>query len=95
MANMGGQCEAKTLAPKQTQVQEQLSILDDVIEMLSQSVDRINNKVADVLKQEPPCGTVNKEPESMVPLAQRIRSASNRIKNITESINSISDRCEL
>ena len=95
MANMGGQCEAKTLAQKQTQVQTQLGILDEVIETLSQSVDRLNNKVADALTQEPPCGTVNKEPESIVPLAQRISGASNRIKNIAESINSISDRCEL
>jgi predicted RNase H-like nuclease (RuvC/YqgF family) len=93
MANLGGSCEKLTV--KQTQVSEQLGILDEAIEMLSQSVDRMNNRVADVLKQEPPCGTVSNEPESIVPLAQRIRGASSRIKNIAESINSISDRCEL
>lgn len=92
MANLGGSCEKLTV--KQTQVSEQLGILDEAIEMLSQSVDRMNNRVADVLKQEPP-GTVSNEPESIVPLAQRIRDASSRIKNIAESINSISDRCEL
>ena len=93
MANIGASCEK--VAVTQTQVSEQLGILEDSIEALNQSVDRINNKVADTLRQEPPIGVNAKEPNALVPLAERIRKASNKIRNITDAINSISDRCEL
>lgn len=82
-------------AIRTSQVEGFSAELEKSIENLQTSVDKIEMRLASVLRSEPDCSKTGEAPEEiLVPLADRIRSFKKRVENARIRLDGITERIE-
>ena len=82
-------------AGRQSQVNEQLAVLEEQAKRYDELVSKANERLCSVIRLEPPTGLTNeKEPVNLVPLAQRIKTLTSEINKTSTRLESLIDRTE-
>ncbi len=91
-----GMANSAISAPRSTQVELMLSNLTEEVSMLEKALELHMNKIAPVLRQEPPSSAkeVAAEREYLVPVADAIRTIAERVSNARRRLDSLTERTE-
>uniref|UniRef100_A0A6M3LPP2 Uncharacterized protein n=1 Tax=viral metagenome TaxID=1070528 RepID=A0A6M3LPP2_9ZZZZ len=90
---MNQECEGK----RQSQVKEQLDILEKRIMGLNEGINNLEERLEGVLiSPNPACGgDKNEEARTLCKLAEALKNQNDRINNANMSIRNIIQRCDL
>ena len=94
MGNLAGSCK-QAPATKLPQVIEQLARLEDAVGRLITVATELEGKTTGVTRQEPSKTAEGKVAGTLVPVAESIRTAVDRIEAATDHIVDLIRRCEL
>lgn len=91
---MNGQEECAV--KRELQVIHEIKVLEDVVERLVQTKNRLEDRLCFVSKPSAPIASdITKQPEQFVPLAEKLNSISSRVSNINYMLDGMIQRLEI
>ena len=87
--------EPTACGKKQAQVSEQMAMLEESIDGISNSVGNLEGRLEQILTNPTPTEEVAKEQNELVPLANSLCSFRAKIKSIDKRVTNIMGRLEL
>lgn len=81
---------------RELQVIREIKVLEDVVERLAQTKNRLEDRLCFVSKPSAPIASdIKKQPEQFVPLAEKLNSISSRVSNIDYMLEGMIQRLEI
>jgi hypothetical protein len=84
-----------TVAPKQTEVQHQMERMNSASESVQNAIQRLEERLHVVLRQEPYALSENPEEGCAAPHAETLRQLNAKIESSVSQLNSIINNIEL
>ena len=86
----------QTKASRESEVSNQVNQLDKLLEEATITVQDLSTRFSVVLRSSSPVPMpISKEPEELVPLANRLRSLNSKLNLIISQVNHMKESCEL